>query len=572
MELFVAERTTHHGLVTFPMKIKFVKIALIVLGLFATLSIILPSGLHYCYQDQCGVVFWGAHEHDGVWHLAVARTLFSHFPFEMPDMSGVMMSGYNYLLDLVIAIISSITRLSHSFVYFQLIPIVWYSLYVVSTFRFARSYSKSKVFPLALLFFNFFGSSLAYLLTLRNHGTIWGSSGLLSMQSLQNLLNVQFALSLIPMYEIMTGLSQNKREWKDYLKYGIYVFIILGLKFYTGVGVAVYLITDYVVTSVRQRKIDLLLLLKNIVVGVFFAISALLFYAPTSSNGSPLMYKPLATVRPIIEDSSLLYLPKRAEQLYNLHGIKLFILELGVLGVFILFNYGSRVFASIFAFIGKRGRENDSSKSPIVITAIVMLLISILFVQRGVWWNTVQFLYVSLFLTNVLAAEGISNLFMNKKTVLVLLAGLIVASTIPTNLDILRSFVRFPGSSYIPDSEMQALNYLSTQDKGVVLSDYLRPNKSKAELPTLVESYDTSYISAYSGQQSYLNDLVQLELTNIDYKERLAKVNRYDCSVLEEVEYVYELNDKPYREKYVNCGKSLDEIFKNERVTIYQVR
>ena len=543
---------------------------ILLLAFFLSLMVVVPSGLRYCKNTSCGVMFWGANEHDGIWHLAVSNTLFLRSPYETPNMSGQRLGGYNYLLDFLIATTGRLTSINTSTLYFQILPVLWFSVFAFCTFRFARAYSKTKTYIYSLLFFGFFGSSLSYLLSLINRGTIWGSGGLLSMQSLQNLLNIQFSLSLIPFYLILTGLTEDKRNLQDYLKYGIYLFVALGLKFYTGVGIAVYMATDLVVRIIKEKKLSLTIFTKNILVAFFGVAASLLFYLPTSLDGSPLIFKPFATVNPLVEDSSLLYIPQIAQKIYGEQGIKLLILEVFILFLYVVFNYGSRIFALLGLINKEKGSVSRDTTISVFVTSILLLLIAALFVQRGVWWNTVQFLYVSMFLTNILAANGLDRLFRLGRRYGKLLGIGVILMTLPTNLDIVRSFAHFPGNSYIPDQEIAALRFLSGQEGGVVLADYLVTERSDKQLPTVREAYDTSYVAAYSGKQSFLNDLVQLDLMNTNYAERLKMVKTYDCTVLSLVSYVYELNNRPYIGNYEKCDKQLGEIFKNEMVTIYQ--
>jgi|SaaInlStandDraft_5_1057022.scaffolds.fasta_scaffold05004_5 hypothetical protein len=551
------------------MKSKVLTTILVVAGLVASLLVIFPSGREYCYQDQCGVMFWGAHEHDAIWHLAVSNTLFSNFPFEMPNMSESMMSGYNYLLDIVIATTSFVTRIPASNLYFQIIPILWFGLFVWLSSKFAKQYHKSKYYLPALLFFSFFGSSLGYLITLKNAGSFWGSSSILSMQPLQNLLNLQFSLSLLPFLAILIGLVNKRRSVKDYVLYGIYAFIAIGLKLYTGVGIVMLLIVDWVIRAIRRKDPILLSTPKLLITGLFSILAVIIFYAPFSqSTGAPFLLDPMATVNPIVEDSSLLYLPKTAERLYSLRGVKLVVIELFVLGLFLVFNFGSRIFAA-FGLAGKQ--EPNEIREIVGLTAIIMLILSILLTQRGVWWNTVQFLYVSLFLFNILAAEGLVKIFQLPKFGIVL-GVTIVLITIPTNIDVMRSFSNFPGNSYISSNELSALEFLKKQDPGIVLTGGLQLRGSKIALPPLEATYDTTYVSAYSHKQSYLSDLIQLRLTNIDYHERLEMVSRYDCEVLEDVKYLYEVNESLYVSNYQDCGRGLETIYSNDTASVYLVR
>lgn len=549
---------------------KIVTILLLGCAIVFSLLILMPSGSNYCAKDQCGIFFWGANEHDGIWHLAVSNTLLSNIPFEMPNMSGSLIRGYNYLLDMIIALLAYTTKIDSSIWFFKIQPIAWIFAFIYSSYKFAISYKKSNYFHLFLWFFLFFGSSFSYVIQLLNRGSIWGSSSILSMQSLQNLLNPQFAWSLVTLLVFLTGLNLNKRNFKDYLWYGFLAAISISLKFYTGLVMCIMIGIDLIIQFANKKDNLKLFFIKALISASLVLISVLIFYNPGSTGQSPFIFKALAPVNPIIEDKSLFYLPTWAERLYSYSGVKLYILESLVLAIFILLNFGSRIFALIG--INFNPSKNKSATDRLILVgAIISFLFSILLVQRGVWWNTVQFLYVSLFLTSILAADGLDNLFMKNKWWSNVLTFLIIALTIPSNLDVIHTFAKFPGSAYIPSEEMLGLKFLKNQPAGIILTPVFAHRSQLGSVGTVGNSYDTAYVSAFTGKQTYLSDKIQLELTNIEFSDRLNKINRNDCEVLAEVDYVYEYRGNEYVNLYQNCGSQAKLIYQNSLINMYKI-
>lgn len=536
----------------------------------SVLSVIFPSGSHYCFNSQCGIFFWGAHEHDSVWHLAVANNLFNHWPFQMPNMSGSSISGYNYLLDIIVASLSAITRIGADIWYFKLLPIIWLVSTIYLTHKFSKTYRKSLTYPIFARFFVFFGSSFSYLLRWQNTGGLWGASSILSMQSLQNMLNPQLAWSFLLVLALFIGINEGKNRYSDYLLYGLYTMIAIGLKFYTGVAMLIIIGFDLFFNMAGNTKHVIKQILNGTTVLVMSALSVWIFYNP-GHGPSPLIWKPWATVNPIVEDQSLLYIQSLAQRIYNYHNLKLILLEIIILGIFVIFNYGSRIFG-LFGFGIYDNYSNPHTRKLLIIGSCATFLISILFVQSGIWWNTVQFLYVSLFLTGLLAAEGLDKLVQTKKTWGYVSVGIIILLTIPTNLDILHSFVRFPGTSYIPDDELKALQILRDLPDGTILTQPFVKREQPVQVPELSRVYDTAYISAYTNKQTYLSDTVQLVLTNIEHQDRTKLITNYDCRVISDVKYIYEYSDNRYAEKFNDCNKKIEQLFRNNLVTIYQVK
>jgi hypothetical protein len=551
--------------------VRLFSILILVLAFVTHMFVIMPSGSRYCSDGQCGIYFSGAHEHDAVWHLAVSETLFNKFPFEMPNMSNTLMHGYNYLLDIVVSSLSTVSGIGIPIWFFKILPVLWFAGMSYLIYKFGRSYRDTPTFPIFLWFFSFFGSSFSYLLRLNNIQSLWGSSSLLSMQALQDMLNPQFAWSLIPLLLVLLGLVKSKREYSDYVKYGLYTFIAIGLKFYTGTVMLMILGFDLLIQLTRDYKKVVPQIVNGLIVAVITTISIWIFYAPGGSNGFPFIFKPLATVNPIIEDKSLFYLPQWAERLYSYSGLKLAVLEMGVLTIFTILNYGTRILA-LLGLATNDDKSNKYAQVLIIVGSLGSFLLSIIFIQKGVWWNTVQFLYVSLFLTGILAAEGMDILIRTKKVWSYLMVVVLIILTIPTNIDVMHTFMKFPGTAYITSDEIQALSKLRSMPKGVILAPLFWQKAQVGHTPELSHTYDTAFISAYSGQQTYISDLIQLELTNVEYKQRLDMIARYDCQVLESVNYVYEDKDNQDSNSYGNCGRKLERVFENATVNVYRVK
>ena len=99
--------------------------------------VIVPSGSRYCMDGRCGIYFWGAHEHDGVWHLALIESAFRTIPFTFPVLIGQALGGYNYFIDIVLYLLTFL-GLSASFLYFKIQPIVWFGVFSMLLYRAGR--------------------------------------------------------------------------------------------------------------------------------------------------------------------------------------------------------------------------------------------------------------------------------------------------------------------------------------------------------------------------------------------------------------------------------------------------
>lgn len=544
---------------------------IIIMAFIIQMVVVLPSGSHYCQNEICGLYFWGSHEHDGVWHLALINNALSVWPSRFPTFAHATLSGYNALLDWTLRIFYMITRIPSLTLYFKIIPLIWFGLMVFVWNKFAKIYTDNKWFAPAILFFVFFGNSFSYFFRLYHEGIIWGASGLLSMQSPQMLNNIQFALTL-PILGLMLILFMKKSlTVKDYILLGVLNFLIMGLKFYGGIiGIIMTSIFGAILIVQKNWKQGLSVLSVSI---IGFGLATILFYNPLQSLGGPaiLTFKPLATVHPIIEEEGLIFAPSIANLRNNLYATggswRLILIEIATLGLFVVFNWGTRI-------VGLWSIKKRPMDLILLSGIITGLLMNILFIQRGEWWNTVQFLYYATFLTNIYAADTLASMIASGKKIALLGVAMIVVLTIPNAIDCYRIFSSFPPHSYVSDTEIIALDKLKSLPAGIVLSLPINPIPGhENQLPRpLYNMYDTAYVAAFSGKQTYINDLVQLRLTGIDYLPRLENVIKANCDTLNEIKYIYVAGDQSQLIPWQKCqSHAITEIFSNAEASIYLV-
>lgn len=534
------------------------------------MMVVLPSGSHYCYDNTCGVYFWGAHEHDGIWHLALVNSGLSSWPAKFPSYAGAMLSGYNALLDIILRGVSLVTTIPAIFLYFKVMPILWFGSMIWVWSKFAQIYSKNKWYLSSLLFFIFFGNSLSYLFRYFHEGTIWGASGILSMQSPQMLTNIQFALTLPLLGLLLILFKKEKLNFVDLGWLAILNFAMMGLKFYGGV-VGIIMSVVFAMTLAYKKNWKMAIMTGGLALSGF-ALATLLFYNPFSATSGEaiLSLRPMATIHPIIEEIGLFYAPGIANLRNNLYasGVewRLVLIELFTLGLFVIFNWGTRI-------VGVLSIKRKPFDVILLAGIVAGLALNTLLIQRGEWWNTVQFLYYATFLSSIFAAETVAKWIEKGKFALVPLAFTLLL-TIPNAFDTYRIFSSFPPRSFVSDQEIEALNHLKDLPPGVVLA---LPSGSVVSqdnrLPSpLYRRYDTAYVAGFSGKTTYLNDLVQLRLTGIEHSARVEAVAKYDCGVLTQVQYIYMAGDESQIVPWKKCDNfELRPRYQNEEVTIFEI-
>ncbi|MBP9670384.1 hypothetical protein KBD75_03225 [Candidatus Woesebacteria bacterium] len=517
-----------------------------------------PSGSRYCTQNRCGDFYWGVHEHDGIWHMALAETAFESGSLQMPTFAGAKLTGYNWLIDYPMFALSKI-GVPVAFSYFKLLPTIWFVLMIWVWRKFANQYQPGdERYFQWLLFWLFFSNSLSYVFSLWHFGTLIGGGSYLSMQPPMVLSNLQFAYTLPILGYILLILGKVKKNWYDNWVIALLLFTAMGLKFYGG-AVLLALVVIHSVLFKNWKRIFYAL--------VAIAAAVVLFYQPKVGQGAIISVNPMATVYPIIEEKLLFYSPKLSLARYSDSLIKQGIAGAIALAIFIIFNFATRLVA-IYGW--KKWNRYEWS---VMLGVIVALGANVLLVQRGEWWNTVQFLYYGFFLIAVLCAKQMSEWSSKAKWVGVIVGGIIVLSSLPNTIDTWRVFVQYPPGSYISDQEKEILTILKEQPNGIVLALPLERSESGGtELPSpLYLRYESAYVSAYTGKVSFFNDTVQARLVGIDYQEREQSIKRQDCKILDQIKYIYLAGDQTQIEPWSRCDKRLNLIKQNESATLYIV-
>ena len=538
--------------------------------------IIFPSGSNLCFEKSCGIFFWGVHGHDGIWHLAISNFSFNSFPFNAPTYFGAQMSGYNYLFDLIIRGLSLI-GIPAIITYFKIFPVVWFLIFTTLLIVLARKIKDTPVFVFLYLFFTFFVGSFSYFLTLFHNKSIWGSASLLATLTVHTMSNLQFAFSLPILLGILIIIKNKKPNMKSVLMISALNFINLGIKFYGG-AITSFVIIIYLLSYVNKKT--LLSSVKYLfVLGLTSILSIIIFYDPFSSvkSGSVFSFSPLSLIHTITEEPSLFYSRQLTNARYfliqNGIGPKLILIEAFNIAAFLFFYLGVRFFGFIYIFWQILRKKLDRFNLNILLTSIFAFTLTAVLVQKGEWWNVIQFFFYSIFLSNIFLAQLSERLFMSRSILLKFCVFLIIFFGIPTTIDVIRQYAVFPGSSYISKQELDALSFLKYQPKGVVLTPIYDPSlKLNKGLNDLFRAEDSAYVSAFTGKQSYFANPHPLRLMGIDVNPRSSLIKNGDCKIMSEIDYIYELHTDSKIKQFISCKNVIvKNIFANDLVTIFKV-
>lgn len=479
------------------------------------------------WPTSWGLGFWGANGHDGIWHLALIESIKRGFPINNPIFSGVELANYNWGFDLLAAVVSRISGLAVSLLYFQLLPPLLAVAIGVLSYLLIKRWTGSRAAARWATFFTYFGGSFGWLVTLWRSGEIGGESLFWAQQSISTLINPPFALSLVFLTAGLYLVLREKHPGVFSLTAQVFLFGFLFIvKSYAGIIGLVGLVTiGFWQAFYERRSVGLVRL------GAAAVITGLLvtFLAPKA--GGVLVVEPFWFTRTMIEATDRLFVPRLAEALgtYISGGVlvKAIAVEMGLTIIFVVGNLGSRILSFlVIPTTVKKGPQNGYVGPAIAAMFFASMLLPLVFVQKGTAWNTIQFFYYGEVFAGWMAGVVVARWQQKasrplKSTVILLL----VLLTVPTSLSALfYQYIPPRPPTVLPFSEMAALAFLRGEPAGTVLTyPYEKKNAEKvSEPPVPLYRYSpNAYVAAYSGQPSFVSDSINLDILGIDGRSRL---------------------------------------------------
>jgi len=219
----------------------------------------------------------------------------------------------------------------------------------------------------------------------------------------------------------------------------------------------------------------------------------------------------------------------------------------------------------------------DEVKIFLLIVVLGGIIIPTFFVQSGTPWNTIQFMYYSLFFSGILAGISLTQY------IKYYIPYILVLLTVPTSYITLRDvYIPSRPPAKLSNYEFEGLSFLKSQSDGIVLTYPYDENKAKEAInnpPRPLYLYEsTAYVSAYSQKTVFLEDEVNLNITGYDWKNRREVVLAWLKEKDEEkaryflkdnnIKYIYWV--KPQRALLGDKQLGLVKIFENEECIIFK--
>jgi hypothetical protein len=532
---------------------------------------------------QGGLAFWGVHGYDGLWHASLISELARHFPPQNPGFAGEALKNYHFLADLFIAQLHNFSRIPILDLYFRFLPLFLTPLLNVLIFIFVRRWAKSEKIACWAVFFTSMAGSFGYLPQLIGHGSNNWETAFWGVQPASAFLNPPFALSLIILmvgFFLFQELPMKPSKW---------FFLILGLVFGSLIGIKVYagliILTSLILMGLWQllRKQD-----KSIIIIFFISlIFSLIVYLPSGkATGDFMVFEPWWFIQTMVQAPDRLNWPglELRRQTYVLINdfISLGFLQAFVFSIFLLGNLGVRVIG--FPVFIKRIFKGELIDRFLILASLVAFTPPLFFVQKSVPWNSIQFMYYSIFLFSFFAAVVFAWLLKKARFLFLKLTIILifVSLALPSTLKTIYWFNAPTPTTLLEAGEVEALEFLRTHSqKGEIILTYpysAYEQRKYKEPPVPMTYYNSPYVAFFTERRVFLEDQNAATILGYDLETRLTQEKAFfetkdslsaqEFLILNKIGYVYLVDNQNLVADKEEIG--LEEIFNNQKVRIYQ--
>lgn len=539
---------------------------IIILGLSLSLLVSLTLFRNGNFRPF-GQAFYGPNGHDAIFHLSLIEK-FSQNPFNLDhsQIAGEKLTNYHLIYDYLSGVFSRILGISSLDWYFRFSPLIFSVAISVLIYQLSKFFKLNQRATIITYIFAFLGGSAGFIPKLINHQNIFsGESAFWANQSASIYLNPPFALSLIILLGVIVLLNKKETSKKDFILLIILGGLLAQTKIYA------FILLELALLINKRFKPFLYIGL----IGTFLTLPFMSF-----GGGSPFLLSPIWFPRSLFASFDRFYWPQFAQAWQNYESAgnfpKLLAVNIFAVTIFLIGNLWIRV-VGLYTLFSK-----DVTSTRKIISTIIFLgiIIPLVVIQNQNPWNTIQFMYYSIFFLAFFTGESLDILLNKIKSVSIqyLLLTLIILLGVFTSYGTLKDYLGQTSASRVSFTESKALETLRQQPKGLVLTPMFSP---KVSLPTPKSLYgytSTAYVSALSGQPEYLTDTINLEITGFDYtiksrmSQRFFQTTNKDWALnflkTENISYVYET---PLSEiKLSPEDLCLNKIFDSGEINIYK--
>ena len=554
---------------------------ILVIGIIFQVAVNAPSGISFSE----GIYFWSSHGHDGVWHLSLMEQMHNdQFPFQNPEFSSHKLQNYHFFVDLLMSEFSRLYSFSNLDIYFRFMPILFSTLLGLGSFIFVKYWTKSESAGIWALIFTYFAGSFGYLLYIPTHKDLGGESMFWVSQTHSVLGNPPHAAAFIIMVVFLFCLLKFLKSYKlsDFIICTILGGSIIGFKVYGGVLILGGLFLIGLFELIFRRAFRTLILFLTTL------SLSLLIYLPNSANSQDfLIWQPWWYIRTMVvapDRLNWIDLELRRQTYIAEGNLKRVIqLEATAFLIFLFGNLGMRFLGFYTLALSLKNALRNSFNLYLILMCLTSFVFPLLFLQKGVAGNSIQFFQYFLLIFSIFAAVSVSKIMdkIKKNSVKIFLGIVIIILSIPTQIGLIYNFYSNLPLARIDKKELSALNFFKkTPTDTVILTAPFNKNvKSSDLIPPIWLWSDTSYVTALSGRRTYIADEEQINILGYNLEERIAfQRNIFEENTPEQVkqnllsrkiDYLY--FPKILEPKVDLSEANLKKVFSNSEIEIWQV-
>lgn len=453
--------------------------------------------------NQGDVVIHKDSYHDALWHFTLMNALEQSVPPMNLLAQGEKVVGYHYLHDLFVVGIHYLTGISTIFLYLKVLPVFLAALFTSTTLvLFLHIFTSKKIAYLGASI-ALFGAGLGFFVHFFSPTSLGGQSAFWLDQTVRLGVNQQLLFSLSIVNVIFIFL------YKNYLKTWWKIAILIGLVTAIKVYAAMILVVVFGVLAFweffKYRKMTFF---RMLVVSALFILPLLKVMG--NQQGFPFFWSPGWFFKTMFESRERLDWVRwelmRLNAVVEHDWVRSVILWLGAAGVFFVGNFGLKILGLVLSpLVLKKTQGNFFWHSQIILIGFCFVMPTF-FLQKGVTWNTIQFLPYA-YIPLVLLLTKVVDEYIKTDRMQILILTLILCISLPTTLATIRTDSQAITYLTIPRTLIRQIQALPSQypDKTILLSENLR--------------YE-SLIPAFSGKSVYWTDPAVLSIIGNPQLER----------------------------------------------------
>lgn len=337
------------------------------------------------------LVFYTQGKHDALWHLALMSAVERSVPPQNPLLDDQRLVGYHYFNDLFWVVIHDVTGISLVTLYLHIAPVVLSFFFCATTLWLFLKVFSDKVLAVLGASITIFGSGFAYISTIFFPASLGGQSVFWLDQPVHLGINQQllFSLSIINIIFLIIFILHGK-FWKTV---GVLAGGVLAIKVYAGLLMLGVLSTVGSFEFVKTRKWSVLKMF-----GVAALVTIPLVVLIGSGQGFPFIWEPGWFFKTMFESGDRLNMPRwemmRVDAMMHHSWHRLIFLWSSAIVIFFVGNFGVKIlgFLGSVVVIRKAKKEEKIFWEMLLCLVLIAFAMPTLFLQKGVVWNTIQFL------------------------------------------------------------------------------------------------------------------------------------------------------------------------------------